>query len=427
MSSRQKSFNAVFFMENHKVARQLLYSEFEALLDGMGTLPDYEDQEAQGVYVRMNQYGRIKALVFFLLYFDENGQADASWNVPIERLAEISGSGPDLGAGPIKLSCRSQCAINWHQDDLWDPDMTPGSNDFLRIKKACEENRLRFKFEEDEDIPVLGGDADVSENDLDKRTKLARLIKEQRLRIRTLESSKEVAHGAQDREQRLLVHTYKNEIQELKQQIEQLRVTNERLQEKLSSRNQQFIDLQDKASNQRKLVEQLSQQVKQATGGEREQLEKKKLEAEVVLLREQLDRKNMDLAMRDEREAQLRAELEELKEEGSGGSGDQVLDRLKALEVVYTAYHPGAGHITMSTDEVKRYVENPASFVAEKCFVTEEHYKAWLEHFDHPVCRFKGAQGVCNKALDKIYSPSDFEPGVDDRCEAHQRVKLNSA
>ncbi len=426
MSSRQKTFQAVFFMENHKVARQLLISEFEALLDGMGTLPDYEDEEAQGIYVVMNQYGQVKALVFFLLYFDENGQADASWNVPLERLAEVSGSGPDLGAGPIRLACRSQCAINWHQDSMWDPDMTPGTNDFLRIKKACEDNRLRFKFEQEEAVPTLdtagaGYEADL-DMDLDKRTRLARLIKEQRLRIRTLESSKEKAHGDSDREQRLLFHAYKNEIQELKQQIEQLKVGNERLQEKLSSRDLQFQDLQSKASDQSRLVDRLSQEVKLASGGERERLERQKLEAEVVLLREQLERKNLDLAYRDEREEMLRAELEELKEEGRSDAGDKVLDKLKALEVVYTAYHSGAGHITMTTDEVRRYLENPTAFVAEKCFVTEAHYRAWLEHFEQPVCRFKGAQGPCLHPVEKISTPSEFEPGVDDRCDKHQRV-----
>lgn len=431
MSSRQKTFNAVFFMENHKVARQLLITEFEALLDGMGTLPDYEDEEAQGVYVVMNQHGAIKALVFFLLYFDEDGQADSSWNVPLERLAEVSGSGPDLGAGPIKLACRSQCAINWHQDSMWDPDMTPGANDFQRIKRACEENRLRFKFEATpQQVPTLDAAEGAMDADLDleadKRTRLARLIKEQRLRIRTLESSKEKAHGDSDREQRLLFHAYKNEIQELKQQIEQLKVSNERLQEKLSSRNLQFQDLKTKASDQSKLVERLSQEVKQASGGDRDRLERQKLEAEVVLLREQLERKNLDLAYRDEREEQLRAELDELKEESGYGSASSVLDKLKELEVVYTAYHPGAGHITMTTDEVRRYIESPIAFVAEKCFVTEAHYRAWLAHFDQPVCHFKGADGPCLKTVDKVSTPSEFEPGIDDRCEAHQRVTGNA-
>ena len=171
--------------------------------------------------------------------------------MPVEKLADISGKGPDLGGGPIRLSCRSQCAINWHQNDLWDPDMTPGTNDFLYLRKAVDDNRLRLAFDTpDEEVPTLDSvDVPIVEDgaiDMElehqKRLKLARLLKEQRLRIRTLESYRETAADSNEREQRIIVHAYKNEIQALKQTNEQLRVQNERLQEKLSSRNEQFID-----------------------------------------------------------------------------------------------------------------------------------------------------------------------------------------
>src|SRR5690606_20633762 len=126
---------------------------------------------------------------------------------------------------------------NWHQNDLWDPDMTPGSNDFLLIKKAVEENRLRFKFQApDVDIPVLSKNSLGAEplledldfdSDQDKRLKLARLLKKQRLRIRTLESSHEQSIGSADREQMINLHSYKNEIQTLQQTVEQLKLMNE--------------------------------------------------------------------------------------------------------------------------------------------------------------------------------------------------------
>ncbi len=427
---------AIYFIRNRAVSRHMLFSEFEALLDGLGALPDYEDEEAKAVYTLIDKTGKIRAAVFFLLYFDEDGRADSGWNVPVERLAEISGSGPDLGGGPIRLACKSQCSINWHRDDLWDPDMTPGSNDFLLVKKAVEENRLRFKFEApEEDVPTLaasGGNDDSIDEDLalasdnDKRIKLARLLKEQRLRIRTLEAYREKADDNSDREQRILIHAYKNEIQELRQQIEHLKLNNEKLQEKLSARNEQYISLQDKVSGQSQLVEDLERKLKNASAGEKEKLEKQKLEAELVLLREQLDRRDIDLAYRDEREEQLRAELEELKENPAiAGSDDAIIEKLKELEVVYTAYHPGAGHITMSSNEIREYVENPIAFVASKCFVTEEHYRAWLEHYEHPVCKQRLSDGTsCHHAVEKISSPSEFEPGIDDRCAEHQPEDL---
>ena len=433
MANRDSSvYEAVFFLENKKVTRHMLYSEFEALLDGVVVFPDYADDDAKAVYAVISKSGKISALVFFILYFDEDGRADPSWNVPVERLAEVSGRGPDLGAGPIRLACRGQCAVNWHQNDLWDPDMTPGSNDFLLLKKAVEENRLRFKFKKAEmDVPVLSknalDDEPLLENmdidsDQEKRLKLARQLKEQRLRIRTLESSHEQSIGSSDREQMINLHAYKNEIQALKQTVEQLKLINEKLKDKLSSRTDQFLSLQHKVSDQATLVAKLEADIKNASGGERLSLEKQKMEAEIVLLKEQLDRKDFELSNRADREEQLRAELEELSESIGGGiETSTIIKRLKELEVVYVVYHPGAGHITMSSDEILRYVDNPNAFIASKCFVTEKQYLAWLKHFDNAVCRHKNEKGhVCALPVNKVSIPSEFEQGIDDRCEKHQ-------
>jgi len=436
MGNRESgSHEAVFFLDNHQVTRRLLFSEFEALLDGMGVLPDYADEEAKAVYAIISNTGKIRALVFFILYFDDTGQADASWNVPVERLAEVSGAGPDLGGGPIRLACRGQCSINWHLNDLWDPDMTPGSNDFLLVKKVVDENRLRLSFDDEvvDDIPVLSasGKAFVSEIDekgseAEKRLKLARLIKEQRLRIKTLESNREQSAESTDREQKIILHAYKNEIQSNKQSIEQLKLINEKLKEKLASRNDQFIHLQDRVTGQASLVETLEVKLKDASVGERAQLEKQKMEAEIVLLKELLDRKEIDLAYRDEREEQLRAELEELSESiGHNVQSDSTLDKLKELDVVYVSYHAGVGHINMTSLEINDYVDNANAFVANKCFVTESLYLSWLDHYEHSSCNFMADNGVeCGARVEKVSVPSDFELGVSDRCETHQQHEI---
>jgi len=426
-------YEAVFFMEDNQISRQMLFSEFEALLNGLGVLPDYADEEAKVVYAVISRTGSISALVFFRLYFDENGRADAGWNVPVERFAEVSGPGPDLGGGPIRLACRGQCSINWHQNDLWDPDMTPGSNDFSLLRKAVDKNRLRLVFEKPvEDIPtlpvaskssavpVLDEKHDITV-DPEKRIKLARLLKEQRLRIRTLESNKESTSDSSDREHRIELHAYKNTLQEHRQTIEKLKLLNEKLKEKLSSRDDQFIGLQDKISNQTSLVAGLEEKLKNANESDRGKLEKQKLEAQLVLLTEQLERKNIDLTYRDEREEQLRAELEELSESiGHGNEGSSIFDKLKALEVVYVAYHPGVGHITMSAAEISEYAESPMGFVAKKCFVTEADYLRWLAHFESPVCSYVSSAGqACLESIEKVSAPSEFEQGVSDLCEKH--------
>src|SRR5690606_42164666 len=80
-SSSSQVYEAVFFMQDHGVSRQMRYNEFEAILDGVVALPDYADTEATLVYVEIDQSLQIQALVFFLLYFDEEGRADPEWNL----------------------------------------------------------------------------------------------------------------------------------------------------------------------------------------------------------------------------------------------------------------------------------------------------------------------------------------------------------
>jgi len=427
-------YEAVFFMEDSQVSRQMLFAEFEALLSGLGVLPDYADEEAKVVYAVISRTGVICSLVFFKLYFDEDGRADAGWNVPVERLAEVSGPGPDLGGGPIKLACRGQCSINWHQNELWDPDMTPGSNDFSLLRKVVDKNRLRLVFEKvveevptlpvapqvSSEVPVLGSRHDLV-IDSGKRIKLARLLKEQRLRIRTLESNKESSSDSADREHRIEIHAYKNTLQEQRQTIEKLKLLNEKFKERVSSRDDQFVGLQDKILDQTLLVTGLEEKLKNASESDRGTLEKQKLEAQVVLLTEQLERKDIDLAYRDEREEQLRGELEELSESiGNGSEGSSMFDKLKALEVVYVAYHSGVGHITMSAVEIGDYAENPMGFVAKKCFVTETVYLSWLAHFENPVCTHVSSKGqTCLQPVEKVSTPSEFEQGMSDLCEKH--------
>jgi len=114
--------------------------------------------------------------------------------------------------------------------------------------------------------------------------------------------------------------------------------------------------------------------------------------------------------------------LEELSEAiGDNSDGASILDKLKELDVVYVAYHPGAGHITMTSAEIRDYVENPNAFVAAKCFVTEQQYLKWLAHFESPVCQYELPKGqLCGQNVAKVSTPSDFDMGVSDACEIHK-------
>ena len=124
------------------VSKEMMYTEFEAVLDGVVGLDDFAGQTKKAGFVIVNDQLQAIACALFIIQFDKNGCADKTWNIPLRHLAEAGGMGPDMGAGPIRLACRSQCSVAWHQGSMWDPNMQAGSNTFVEIRDAITRNRL---------------------------------------------------------------------------------------------------------------------------------------------------------------------------------------------------------------------------------------------------------------------------------------------
>ena len=443
--STGQPYEVILFMQGHSVSKQMRYSEFEAILDGVVSLREYADTEATLVYAELNRQLQIQALVFFLVYFDESGRAAPDWNLPLRQLAKNAGSGPDMGGGPIRLCCRSQCPISWHQKEMWDPGMKPGENDFQSIKRALEENPLGFEIEKEssapvvtavvakpssktEEIPVLTSVDEVglpSGLSHEHRVKIARIIRSQRLRIKTLIGQHKEELAEVSRQRRIEIQTLKNDLQGFRQRVEQSKVLLELLKSKLDQRNEQYLALQDQLAEAKRRLATLEDELHRADSSAKEDSRRvsHRLEAELVILKEQLERRDVELFYRDEREEQLRQEVEQLKEQlGRVGESGNILAQLAELDVVFVVYHPGAGHITIPPSDVHRYIANPTSYAAEKCFVTESHYQVWLEHYEHPVCTHKLPTGeLCGDVLQRVTVPNEFVPGQDNRCEKHQR------
>jgi hypothetical protein len=87
----------------------------------------------------------VRALVFFTFKVDENGLADANFNLPLRYLADNAGPGPDLGAGPIRLACRGQCPVPWHSVNMWEPLNDPEKGSIELVQKVVWRNRLGLK------------------------------------------------------------------------------------------------------------------------------------------------------------------------------------------------------------------------------------------------------------------------------------------
>ncbi|GAA3948690.1 DNA repair ATPase [Allohahella marinimesophila] len=449
-------FEAVLFLEDQYVVRQMRFAEFEAVLDGVVPMPDLADAESFAVYAVMDEQLQVRATVFFKIYFDEEGRADPEWNLPLRRLARIAGPGPDLGAGPVRLACRSQCPISWHLADLWDPDMRPGGNDFQVIRKALKDNRLGFERVAEgtgegvpslksagyRELPVHDQYSDTDSEELsdedalsfsdelqatperdgtgvDHRTRLARLLRDQRLRIKALSSQHETEIGDLVRAQRLEQQAHKNRTQVLEQKLQQVSVLSDQLKARLKERGEQVLKLQSSVDELKQQIRLLQKQAAVSAasgkaGSTDEDRNASRLRAELSIVKEQLQRREAELQMRSEREEQLRAEIQTAQAQLEDHDDMEIITRLSELDVVFVVYHPGAGHLTLPAADLKTYSEKPLAYAASRCFVTEQNYKHWLEHYETPLCE------VCGKTVERVTVPADYEHGEDNRCAAHK-------
>lgn len=436
---------AVLFIEAGRVSREMLYSEFEAVLDGVVPITALAGKTAQAVYLRVNRQLLITAAVFFRIPFDSDGNADRRWNVPIQQFAEQSARGPDLGAGPIRLACHSQCSIAWQQRNLWDPDMTPGRNTFLLLRKAIKANRLGLPYrDEAEEPPVLSVQqaanlSVVQEREIESRLTqqlrgqieqefrdhVARLLKEQRLRILTLNSRRkheiqqlQLRHQQRLQEYRLQLEQRQHELQLLEQRNAELKDTIETQANKIAGLREYF----EHKLRSAQLDE--STQLKAMQQNYEAELEAK-VQAAVLELREKLQLKEIELMYRSEQEASLEREIRRLRQENQlllQQSGEQLLERLEKAGVSFVAYHPGAGHLTIPLADMSPYLADPQAYAADKCGVERSHYQAWLTHYEQPLCRELQADGeFCGRPVEQIDSPSDFHPGEHDRCQEHRQ------
>lgn len=411
-----EGYSAVFLMDGIEVSRQMRATEFDAFLDGYVGLSDLADTDVQAAFVQIGADLLVRGLVFFRIYFDESGRADSHWNIPVETLAGKGSAGPDMGAGPIRLVCRSRCPEERYRSDMWDPDMTPGSNHFQSIRKAVTANRLKFRLKAasaEDQIPVLRTaqgkpDAEVAAREATaQRNRLAHMIREQRLRIKTLQSAHKDSLAALQREHRHERQAWQEEKAELERAMERNRLESGKLRKRLDRRDLQVAELREQLEALRAASQEAPQGMEEAA------------RAEVVLLREQLDRKQRELDNLGESTRELELAVREARNQAPDEDG--LIRHLKDQRVFLVGYHAGVGHLTLPFSDLRRYFDNPTGYAAEKCGISEPDYRRWLEHYENPVCRAAGknAGQTCGQPVMRVSQPAEFEPGVHDRCDKH--------
>jgi len=422
----------MFFAEGD-VSKEMLYPEFEAVLDCVVGVEDFKDQRVAAVYLRIDGALMITAAVFFYIGFDTAGYADKSWNMPLQLLADGAAPGPNLGAGAIKLCCRSQCSISWHQRGLWDPNTDPSASTFELLKSKTQRNRLGLLLQDFDDSvddnrlypwSDSGGSDDPEVSSAKQlEAKLNALSDEHRLRVATMKSE------AQDHLQALRQH-YQQELQ----QNDQLLQVSKQL---FSEEKDKNIRLHDTLELQSADIERLRQQHQQAldnnaavSGDSLDSLEetyglelRAKVAAATRMLADKLDMRDVELFYRDEKIMRLMAEVSQLTADGEQSqeaSQQHFLDRLGDSGIRLLACQPDSLPITLPLQELPDFLQQPLQYAAQKSAAAPDHFRLWLRHVDDPVCNFVGERDVrCGKPVLRIDDPTAFYSGDSDRCQSH--------
>ena len=437
--------DAIVFFDGNIIAKEMLYPEFEAILDHVVAIHEFKATTAKAAFIRINSCLKITAAVFFTIDFDAQGFVDKSWNIPLSHLAENAGKGADLGAGRIKLSCRSQCSVSWHQRSLWDPVLEEGDTNTLNIlAQAITRNRLGLTQEVE---PVISEEAAPK---IHSENASARVESEEKLREELKKEFKtelKAQSKAIAEEHKLRLAALKSEAQDHLEKIQHhYRSEREKLIGKNESIKLLFAEEKHKNLQLKKTLDEQANSVKDIRQKFTEQLEENKaigqdqllaleekfeieaqakIDAVTAELKERLDMREVELFYRDEKIKRLNEEAAQLKGEKQAlvdSRGDRLLQKLVESGITFVTYQPGVEHLTIPLNDVGRYLDSPIEYVAEKCSVDKELYDAWLSHFELPVCSHSVGGSICGKPLQKIDKPSKFISGESDRCSKHNRA-----
>lgn len=436
--------DAIAFFCGNDVVKEMLYPEFQAILDHVVGLPEFKGHRVRAAYIRVNTGLEIVAAVLFEIDFDASGYVHKSWNIPLQSLADNAGRGPDLGAGPIKLACRSQCSISWHQRSLWDPDYEVDINCLQVLAATVKRNRLGLIYEPNSEEllapPVLseaftapvekaldGNQVKQLTNKYqqDLKRQAAELLDEHKLRLATMRSE---AQDQLDKQQKQYLAEKKKLIGSLD--------TAKRLFAEEKHRN--FIlkkKIDQQAIEFKQAREQLQRQIERDKDVEQchlldleEKFEREaqaKIDTMTTEITERLNMREVEVFYRDEQIKRINQELVKLREEKQSlidNTGDNMLKKLIDNGINFVIHQPGLEGLSIPLCDISRYLESPQEYVAEKCSVDLSLYNQWLEHYELPICRYQRDDGSrCGDPVLRVEKPSRFISGDSDYCIKHGR------
>lgn len=467
-----------FFGHDGRISKEMMNSEFEAVLDGYVPMADLSNTEAKAVYLNINSSFHIKRAVFFKIKITESGMVDKSWRVPINHLASVADYGPDMGSGPIQLACYSQSPVAHYKNDLWDPCIEPKKHQLHMLKKQVSHNRLSLQFKipanhETANTQAIPPTLHMAKNDTAKATvntsstptynttpdatpntrpsaatnnssleqkitqkarkeyaqeyksHVSQLLNDQRMRTQHLEADHQNAiRQLKDEQQNQQEHLF-NKIKHLEHEFTEAMIENKMLHEKTQGQADKINGLRDYYEHKIKSMQGQELAELQDSKVDYEQKLQVSIEAALEENKEILQMRDTELCARNELEAQLRDEITQLRHQLDASEQtdvDQKLLKMMEKGISLVTYQPGAGHLTLPLSALSHFMENPASYAAEYCGVDEKLYIAWARHYHMPICTAKQSNAdVCADDIPRVEKPSDFIINHSELCEKHQK------
>jgi hypothetical protein len=438
--SSQQSHEAIVFFAAADVSKEMLYTEFEALLDCVVPMRDFAGREIRAAYVRLDAGLKPSVVVLFLIPFDADGFPEQSWNLPLRQLAELSERSPDPGAQGLRLASRSQCPVPGWEQTLWDVESGPRGSTLARIRERLSMNRLGLDDTEAFDPPVADQSEPVPRVTAPSPAPAAAV----QLPVGAASDTMLALMQQSNLQMGLIREQSEREIVSMQQRLLELQQRNTLLEAERGELQRQSEQLSREFAGERELSAQLLQQAAENSGMNLEALRVELQAAGSVALAEQeralqdataareqsVQKERVDhaaeLARLEEQLHSLSSELTELRRDKlrlMGDGSDRFFSLLKEKNVKFVAFQPGAGHVTVPVEDLSRFLDDTETFVAEKCGVSVEHYRRWLLHYTNPVCPVTSGSGApCAKALQKVLKPADFTAGLQDRCEIHKQI-----
>jgi len=411
MAEIVKTQQIIFFIaEDNSVYREMMFAEFEAVLDGVVGIDDMANSIARGVYCEINVHLKPISMVYFLVEFDGQGEPPRTWNVPFSSLIQKATPKTVHGA-QLRQVTQSECGIEWQRDSLWDPTDKTVQN----VIQAIDTNNLCLPGEP---MSIGGEHATLQPNGGQQQA----VFNQQTTGLHTTTNDA----------------YFQDTMQNMEQQLRAAKSVANEYEDKNRALNQQLFELQQKfgaySTNAQNKIQTITKEFQQRLQKKVEACEKQskeQMEAQISALHASLSEKetNYQLALKaqhtlEHKVKQMTAELLIFRRDKImllKQGADEFFLKLEVAGLSFIAFHPGAGHVSVSVDNMTQYLDNPVYFAAAKCGITEDAYRIWLTHHEKPVCQAPLSSGeCCGKRISRTENPNNYTPGISDRCERHK-------